>query len=327
MMPKREVRLVSVVAVTGCSGYIGSRLQRFLDEDDTVSKVVGVDINLPTFDSPKLEFHRLDVRDRVISSLFREKGVDRVVHLAFVMNPIHDEALMHDIDLGGAANVLAATDSCGASQLVVASSTTAFGAFPDNPQWLTEEDPVRRFENYYYSADKYDVEMMLQQFDAGHPAVKVAVVRPCFVFGPNIDNFVSRFILRLPVIPGLGGARPDLQFVHEDDAAEVFMRVLEKRAAGRFHAVGEGTVNLSRIAELAGKRILDLPPALASGAVNVLWRLHAPLIEGPAGMLDFIRHRWTATDAITREKLGIVSMRTSEEVLRLMLESKGVFKQ
>lgn len=53
---------MSVVAVTGCSGYIGSRPQRFLDDDDTVSKVVGVDINPPSFDSPKLEFHRLDVR-------------------------------------------------------------------------------------------------------------------------------------------------------------------------------------------------------------------------------------------------------------------------
>lgn len=315
---------MTVVAMTGCSGYIGSRLLRFMEEADRVSRVVGVDVRPPVRTTPKLEFHSLDIRDRSLGPLFREKAVDKVVHLAFVVNPIHNDSLMHDIDVAGTRNALAAAEACGASHLVVASSTTAFGAFADNPDWLTEEQAPRCHSNYRYASDKYEIEMMVREFVAAHRDVKVAVVRPCIVYGPNVENYLSRFIMRLPFIPGFKGLRPEMQFIHEDDAAEVFMRVLEMEASGYFHAVGEGTVNIGRIAEMAGKRMVDLPPRLLYGAMDLLWRLHAPLIEGPSGMLDFIRYRWTASDEITRQKLGIVSMRASEEVVRLTLESKGV---
>ncbi len=315
---------MAVVAMTGCSGYLGSRLLRFLEDDDRVSRVVGVDVRPPVSTTPKLEFHSMDVRDRALGPLFRERAVDRVVHLAFILNPIHNDTLMHDVDVAGTRNALAAAEACGASHLVVASSTTAFGAFADNPDWLTEEHPPRCQQNYRYASDKYEIEMMVREFVAAHPAVKVAVVRPCIVYGPNVENYLSRFIMRLPLMPGIKGMRPEMQFVHEDDAAEVFMRVLEMEASGYFHAVGEGTVNFGRIAEMAGKRMVDLPPRLLYGAVDLLWKLHAPRIEGPSWMLDYIRYRWTASDDITRQMLGIVSMRSSEEVVRLTLESKGV---
>jgi UDP-glucose 4-epimerase len=146
--------LMAVVAVTGCSGYIGSRLLRFLEDDDRVSKVIGVDVKPTALAGPRLEFHRMDVRDRALSALFREKAVDKVVHLAFVVDSLHDVALMHDIDVEGTRNTLAATEACGAGHLVVASSTSAFGAFGDNPVWLTEEHPPRRQPNFWYASDK-----------------------------------------------------------------------------------------------------------------------------------------------------------------------------
>ena len=313
---------MAIVAVTGCSGYIGSRLLRFLQDYDHISTVIGVDVRPPGWSCRKLEFHRMDVRNRELHSLFKDKTIDKVVHLAFIFNPLHDKALAHDIDVEGTRNVLAATDECGAGQLILASSTAALGAFADNPDWLTEESEPRRQSNFLYASDKYEIEAMAREFAAAHTGVKVAVVRPCIVFGPNVDNYLVRFFLRLPFIPGVRGARPELQFVHQDDAAEVFMRVLEGNSSGFFHAVGDGTINLERIAELAGRRIVDVPPSLLYRSVDLLWRLHAPRIEGPSGMLDFIRYRWTASDALTRKKLGIVSMRSSEDVLRLMLESK-----
>lgn len=315
---------MTVVAVTGVSGYIGSRLTKFMDEDDRISRIVGIDVKPPYYASPKLEFHRLDVRDQGIEELFCREGVEKVVHLAFIVNPIHDKALMHDIDVGGCRNVLAATSACGARHLVVASSTSAFGALPDNPDWLSEDHGPRRQPNYTYASDKYEVETLLRDFKNSHPGAKVAVIRPSIVFGPNVDNYLSRFIVRLPFIPGVGGARPEMQFVHEDDVAQVFHRVIELEADGYFHAVGEGTINSGEIARLAGKRILDFPAWLIYPAVDLLWKLHAPRIEGPSGMLDFIRYRWTASDDDTREQLGIPPNLSSEEVVRIMLESHGV---
>ncbi len=312
---------MSVVAVTGCSGYIGSRLVPLLDRSAEVSKIVGVDLNPPRYSSSKMDFHRLDVRDPRLTNLFTLSEVEKVIHLAFIVNPLHDERLMHDIDVNGTRNVLAATAACGARHLIIASSSSAFGAFPDNPEWLTEKDHPRRMPNYTYASDKYEVEMICRLFKDDHPEVKIAMVRPCIVYGPNVDNYLSRFIIRLPFFPGVGSERPEMQFVHEDDVAEVFARVLELEAEGFFHACGEGTVNVEEIAELAGKRIVPIPPAVAYPAVDLLWRLRAPLVEGPSGMLDFIRYRWTISDGMTREALGLGPRMPSREVVKLMIET------
>src|SRR4030042_1096255 len=98
---------MSVVALTGCSGYIGSRLLRFMDESEAVSKIIGVDLNPPTYSTTKMDFHRLDVRDPSLTNLFVLNEVEKVVHLAFIVNPMHNDALMHDIDVNGGRNALA----------------------------------------------------------------------------------------------------------------------------------------------------------------------------------------------------------------------------
>lgn len=315
---------MSVVAVTGCSGYIGSRLLRFMDGSEKVSKIIGVDVNPPRYSTDKMDFRRMDVRDPTLTNLFALNDVRTVVHLAFIVNPLHDDELMHDIDVNGTRNVLAATAACGAEHLVVASSSSAFGAFPDNPEWLTENDHPRRMRNFTYASDKYENEMICRLFKEDHPKIKMAIVRPCIVYGPNVDNYISRFIMKLPIVTGVEGARPDMQFVHEDDVAEVFMKVLEQEEEGYFHAVSEGVINVEEFAALAGKRIIDMPAAILYPAVDVAWKLHAPLVEAPSAMLDFIRYRWTISGEITREALGLGPRWTSKEVVRLMLETHGV---
>ncbi len=310
---------MSVVVVTGCSGYIGSRLLRFLDGSEKVSRVIGLDLKECPNASPKLEFHRLDVRDASLAGLFERERVDTVVHLAFILNPLHDTALMHDIDVNGARNVMVAAAACGARHVVVASSSSAFGAFPDNPDWLAESDLPRLMSDYIYAADKYEVETAVRDFREKNPGIRVAVVRPCAVYGPSVDNYFSRILRRLPVFPSIGGADPEMQFVHEDDAAEVFLRVVEEGAEGYFHAVGEGTVKVSEMAAMAGRRMARIPPALLYPAAGLMWKLHLPLVQGPSGMLDFMRYRCTVSDHQTRAALGLGPRRSSREVVRLML--------
>ena len=51
---------------------------------------------------------------------------------------------MYDIDVNGTQNVLEAASAAGVEHLLVASSTTAYGAFPDNPVPLTGGAPGAR---------------------------------------------------------------------------------------------------------------------------------------------------------------------------------------
>ena len=92
----------------------------------------------------KTEFERLDVRDRgAVHSVLERVRPDALVHLAFILNPSHDEEFTYDVDVNGTHNVLEAADKAGTRQVLVTSSGVAYGAFPDNPVPLTEDDPVR----------------------------------------------------------------------------------------------------------------------------------------------------------------------------------------
>src|SRR3954447_14622240 len=118
--------------ITGGSGYIGGRLvDLILDRGD--AEIVNVDIKPPQKERAGTRFHSMDIRDRGMRALLEAERPDALVHLAFVLNPMRDEHTMYDIDVNGTQNVLEAASAAGVGQLLVASSTTAYGAFPDNP--------------------------------------------------------------------------------------------------------------------------------------------------------------------------------------------------
>ncbi len=312
------------IAITGAAGYLGQKLLKQLEQHSSVEKIVAVDIRKLHDEmlSEKTDFHLFDIRAPELEPLFKAEKVDCVIHLAFVVAPIRNKDEMHSINREGMANVLRATAACGARQLIVASSTSAFGAFPDNPAWLDENASLREHNGYAYAEDKFAVEKDLQGFSENNAHVKIAVVRPCIIYGPGVDNYLSRFLLNWPFLIQIGAARPEMQFIHEDDVVRALVLVFEQEAVGYFHIVGEGLISTKKIAELAGIKILPLPPWIAYPLINLLYLLRFPGIEAPAVMLDFIRYRWTASDLLTRERLKFSPRYSSEEVISELIKTK-----
>src|SRR5919199_1187515 len=110
--------------ITGGSGYIGSRLIERLVEREDVERVSIADIRPPRSSRPKVEFSKLDVRDGAgVRALLERERPDALVHLAFVLNPMHDQDTMYEIDVGGTSNVLEAASATGVDHVLVTSST------------------------------------------------------------------------------------------------------------------------------------------------------------------------------------------------------------
>ncbi len=315
---------MKTVALTGAAGYLGQKILKRLSLDNSVKKVVAIDTKqiIATESRGNLFFYKQDVRSPEVIELFKELEVDTIIHLAFIVDPIRDMKSMHSINIEGTTNILKAAAECRVKQVIIASSTSAFGAFPDNSPMLDEKTPLREHCGYVYAKDKYKVEGLVKEFASEHRQVKVALVRPCIIYGPGVDNYLSRFILNWPFLLQIGSHRPLMQFVHEDDVTEVFMKIFDRETEGVFHAVGEGLISTTEIAALAGIRVLALPSWLAYPLINLLYFLHFPGVEAPAAMLDFIRYRWTASDQISREKLDHKPIYSSIEVIQNLVKGK-----
>jgi len=311
--------------ITGGSGYIGGRLiDMLVERGDT--EVVNLDLRPPAVPRPRTRFVRMDVRDRGMQALFEAERPDVLIHLAFVLNPIRDEHKMYDIDVNGTNNVLEAASAAGVGQLLVASSTTAYGAFPDNPVPLTEEHPVRGLPGYEYARDKTEIDRLCQLWAARHPDRVMTIVRPTIVFGPNVDNYIVRFWSGSPFFPLLDGLDPDWQFVHEEDVVEAMSRLLMERRAGIFNLTADGTIKLSEAARLAGLKTRKMSTRVYRRIAKAAWGLHLPGVEAPPGQIDFILYPWIASNEKVKAELGWTPRYTSRETFEITMRAKGLLR-
>lgn len=313
---------MATYAITGSSGYVGTRMTRHLLEQDPEARVIGLDIRPPRVQSERLEFHHMDVRDPRLGQVLAGRGVRALLHFAFVLDPLYDEKEMTDIDLGGTRNVLDAVVAAEIPHLLATSSTTAYGALPDNPVPLTEEAPTRAERRFNYAHDKRLMDEMLRAFAAAHPEVKVCVVRPCIVLGPNVSNYIASTMLAQPVVTLLDGQDPALQFVHEDDLVRLIATCVERQAAGVYNAVGSGTITSSEAARLQGKRVIKVPLRVAQGAVWAVHRLRVLDFSLPPGILDFFRYSWLASGDKARRELGFEPQYSTRECFDIILGRK-----
>ncbi len=179
--------------ITGGSGYIGSRLVEVLAPREETERIVSVDVRPPATPTGGSELVRGDVRDaNAMREVLERERIDALVHLAFILNPIHDEARMYDVDVNGTDAVLRAASAAGTGQVLVTSSATAYGAFPDNPKPIAEDWPVRGQPDFSYARHKADADRICQLWAASHPDRTMTIVRPSIVFGPGVDNYISR---------------------------------------------------------------------------------------------------------------------------------------
>jgi len=308
---------MSVIGVTGAGGYIAGRVIRLLEEHPLCARIVGIDLKTPVAPSRKLFFYQRDVRDPELGRLFQKERVSIIVHFAFVLNPLHNRQEMHSVNLAGTRNLLEAALACQAEQVLATSSTSAYGALPDNPPRLKETMTLRAAPTFQYAQDKREMDLLLQEFAHQHPGAAVCIFRPCIVVGPNVDNFISKGLTQVINIV-IDGQNPELQFVHEDDVARAVVLALEAKARGIYNIVGEGTITLEEAWEMKGWGIrLNFPAGLAYRLLDLNWALHLPGgLEAPAPALDFFRWPWVADGDKAKRELGFAPQFSTRQIWR-----------
>ncbi|HEY4716800.1 MAG TPA: SDR family oxidoreductase [bacterium] len=310
------------VAITGIGGYVGTKLMHILEERNYCEKIIGIDVREPKQLLSKTKFYKMDIRDEKLQDIFKEEGITAVVHLAFILNPIHNQFLMRDINYNGTANVLKALRACRAKRFLYFSSTTAYGAWKDNQVPLKEDAPLRGNPDFEYANDKICVEAMMDAFKKENPDVKITIFRPCVIIGPNVDNYIAAGFLQ-KVFPLMFNANPPWQFVHEDDVVNATVAALEKGKAGIFNLAGDGTLTLEECVKMAGGIVVRLPKFIVYIMASILWDLRIPLIRSSAGVLEYLEHSWITDNSRLKNDLGYQPKYTSSEAYLSFLKAKN----
>lgn len=287
------------IAITGISGYIGSRLLSRLDEIPSVGKIVGIDMKPPTKRPGKLWFYCREVV-QPLGDIFVENEVDSAIHLAFVLKPTHNKKGARQVDIGGLSHFLDACRQARVKHILYLSSHTVYGAYPDNPVPIKEDVPLRPLIGFQYSWDKVEAERILADFAASHRDVCLTILRSCPVIGPNAGNSVVASMFR-PLMIQIAGFDPPLQFVHEADLVELMVMMLVQKKAGIFNVAGDGELRYTELAKLCGKRTVILPDKLLHLLMVFSWTLRLQSESPPSG-LEFIKYPpVVSTEKLKRE--------------------------
>ena len=306
------------VAITGISGYLGTQILKLLDQDKDVEAIVGVDIRPPNYSTSKLKFYSRDVREPFID-IFAQNKVDSAFHLAFVVPP-HTAVDAHGINIGGSQSFLHACDATSVEALFYQSSHTVYGAYPDNPPLITEDQPLRPVREFPYGADKAEVDLMFQEYAKSHPKQSVTIVRVVSVTGPEAGPSGLN-VLFLPVTMYVRGFDPEWQFIYEQDLARLDVTLVKERKSGVFNAGAEGGVKYREMLGFTGKPSLGLPAWMWSILVSVGWKLHIQR-KSRVGGLEYMKYPILVNTEKLAKAIGFKFTMDSRQALKAFMDTK-----
>jgi UDP-glucose 4-epimerase len=322
------------VVVTGASGNVGTGLLRRLAARRPADTVLGLCRRPPPpghhpYDG--VEWRAVDVGApaavEVLTRAFAD--ADAVVHLAWAVQPVRDERLLHRVNIAGSRAVLEAAHRAGVGRLVFASSVAVYAPRSDDAavdeQWARTGIPGSR-----YGRHKVCVERMLDRFEAEHPDVAVTRPRAALVAHRAAARELARYFLgplvprallraardrRLPLLPLPAGLQ--IQLVHADDVGDALVTILERRATGAFNLAAE-RLDTAALAGLVGARAVQVPPALARAALRALWSARATPLS--PGWFRIVSTRPLMSSGRAARELGWTPRRTSQATARELVQ-------
>jgi nucleoside-diphosphate-sugar epimerase len=312
------------VVITGATGNVGTSVLAALEREPRVTEIVGLARRVPeSLVLPKVRWRQADVTTTPLAPIFA--GADAVVHLAWAIQPSHEEEAMEGVNVLGSQRVFGAAAEAGVGALVHASSVGVYSPGPKDRQ-VDESWPADGIPTSAYSRHKVRVERLLDDLSAGS-RMRVVRLRPGLIFKAEAASEIRRFFLGpllpnllvrprlIPFVPDVPGLR--FQAVHADDVGEAYRQAVVREVDGAFNVAAEPTIGPPELAALLRARRLPVPAAALRAAASLSWRAH--LQPADAGWIDLALGVPLMDSGRARRELGWEPRVTSLDALGELL--------
>lgn len=313
------------ILITGHNGYLGSIVIKQLHADISTGKVgtlVGIDLRATPADKQLagVHYYAMDIRSAEIAEVLKRHQITTVVHLAAVIDSNSmPRQTQYEIDVLGTENILKACIAAGVSHIIVTSSGAAYGYHPDNPAWLTEQQPLRGNEIFAYSHHKRLAEELLAQYRQSNPQLRQTIFRVGTILGANTRNLITNLFDK-PKIIGIRGFVSPFVFVWDKDVTDCIVQAIYTQKAGIYNVAGDGALPNAEIAKILGKPYRNLPAALLRPALWIGKKLRLTQY-GPEQLL-FLQYRPVLDNRLLKTEFGYTPQKTSLETFLYFLEQQ-----
>jgi UDP-glucose 4-epimerase len=303
------------VALTG-GGFKGVSLLKWLEHDSRFPHVIYLNNKRPDIVLKKTKFYRIDLTetlaDAQIADILKKEHIDTLVHTAIPVTPPHNVARAHELISVGSMYICNAAAEAKVRKLVLSSTADVYGAFPNNPNYLTEDQPPRAGANSHFLADKIDAENAFIKFAKRQPDRVVTILRTSTLLGPTIKSFKTDYLSR-PIVPTILGYDPMMQFVHEEDLLGAFKIATIEDHPGIFNIASKGVLPLSKVIRLMGK--INFPMLLLGlkSLVQILWYLD--ISPAPANRIDYLKYLCCVSTDKAEKEMGFKPKYSCKEAI------------
>jgi nucleoside-diphosphate-sugar epimerase len=323
------------VAISGPTGTFGFGLVPLLQEDDRIASIVG--IARRPFDPnehgwTKMTYRQGDVRDvGALEEAFQ--GAEVVVHLAFMITGAASRETIREINVEGTLNAFRAAAAVGARRFVYASSVAAYGFHRDNPVGMSEDWPARPAAHLFYAQQKAEIERLLEREAAAHVALRVYLLRPPIVLGPDVvgakELVPSALAPFVHLLGGLAGRVPlpvitppvPVQFIHEQDVGQAFLLcIIGAGPPGVYNITADGVLSGAQVLRELGLTPIPTPARLLRTTARGVAAL--PFAPPLAGWAEAITHPAIMDASKAKQELGWRPRYSSLEALRDTLKTR-----
>src|SRR4051812_5326193 len=255
---------MTTVVLSGPADPLGRRVTAALGHDATVERIVVVGDD---------ELLSADLKARM-------EGATALVHL-------------HG-GLEETRSVLAAAGSVGVQHVVLLSSATAYGAWPNNPVPLTDDAPLRPNPDLEFAVRAAERERLAAEWRQDHPGTTLTVLRPAVPVAEGANGWLARGLREASAIRPAGPDDPPCQYVHLDDLASAVVLALGRRLDGPYNVAPDGWIPGERLRALEGVPRVRVPEPVARRFAWLRWRLNPS--SAPPGLLPYTLHSWVVAN-------------------------------